>query len=321
MEALVQHEDSPCPWGGASNAAPLVSIVMACFNEAPTIRPLYDSLTQAMARQGRSYEMVFVNDCSTDASWEELLGIHARDHRVVLVDLARNSGQWPALTAGIEQARGEAIAFLDCDLQLSPADLLPLLDRYDEGYDLVGGRRMQRNDSGMRRAMSAFGNRLLRGITKGEMQDIGCILKVFRGSFLRAFQFGPMMPFRPLQVIAVIDRLVEVPVSHQARVHGTSHWGGRTLLRNFSLAAMDLLQGRLQRAGMIIVGIGLGGVALGAAMRTLGAEGSLGWGMASIHLGMGLVLLDLVILGLVTRRVKPAYVVRRVLRHGECDQA
>lgn len=296
-----------------------VSIIVACYCEEATVEAVHRGLVSAMARQGRSYEMLFINDGSTDATMNRLLEIWERDTRVTLVDLVRNSGQWPAMTAGIERARGKVIVFMDCDLQLDPVDILPLLDRYDEGYDLVSGNRAKRQDGALRRAYSRLGNFLLRGITKGKLSDLGCALKAFNTDFVQAFQFGPMTPFRPMQVIASIDQISEIPVHHFPREHGKSKWGSAVLIPNFAFAMLDLLQGRLRTAGVLMVLIAFLLFIL-AGMVLLGASSYQGQYLVFGALffafsGMMLVIIDLLILSLVARRVRPAYIVRRVYSH------
>ncbi len=303
-----------------NTALPKVSIVLACYCEEGTVEEVYRGLVAALEFQSRTFELIFVNDGSLDSTLNRLLTIWEHDPRVVLIDLVRNSGQWPALTAGICESVGEVIVFMDCDLQLEPADVPRLLDAYDEGYDLVGGRRIQRNDSPLRRVFSRFGNRLLRGISKGKLEDLGCALKAFNANFLHAFELGPMTPFRPLQIVAAIDRITEIPVSHRARTHGVSKWGSAVLIRNFGFAVLDLLQGRLRQAGMYA--LALGG---GFSMLPLIGSGFMAYPrlpLASIVallcfvlLGILLLVFDLLILSLAARRVRPAYIVRRVYRH------
>lgn len=301
------------------NQPPQVSIIIACYCEEANVDAVYRGIVQSMAQQGRTYEIIFINDGSTDGTMNCLLPLWESDPRVTLVDLVRNSGQWPAMTAGIEQASGSVIVFMDCDLQLEPADILPLLDVYDEGYDLVSGNRTKRRDSPMRRAYSRLGNVLLRGITKGRLSDLGCALKAFNTSFIAAFEFGPMTPFRPMQVIASIDRIAEIPAHHYPRQHGESKWGSAVLIPNFAFAMFDLLQGRLRRLGLALWLIAMLGAVLGS-LSSLATRWELPGTLlpASLLLalaGIMIVVCDLLILSLVARRVKPAYIVRRVYRH------
>jgi dolichol-phosphate mannosyltransferase len=305
---------------------PAVSVVLACYCEEEVIVEVYRGLIDSLESQPRTFEVIFVNDGSRDATLDRLLSACGSDPRVIVVDFVRNAGQWAAITAGIREASGEIICFMDCDLQLDPADLPRLLDVYDEGYDLVGGRRVHRHDSAFRRAISHAGNFLLQGISKGKLEDLGCALKVFNANVLRAFEMGPMTPFRPLQVVAAMDRMVEIPVSHRARANGQSKWGGGMLLRNYGLALLDLMQGRLRQAG--ICALMLSGPAA-ALCAGLSISSSLS-GMYPLGLvlflalllgGMLLVIFDLMILSLAARRIRPAYIIRKVYRFNAGDRS
>lgn len=280
---------------------------------------LYRGIVNAMQTQHREYELIFVNDGSTDGTMNRLLQIWENDPRVILIDLMRNSGQWPAVTAGIEIARGRCFTFMDCDLQLDPRDIPPLLDKYDEGFDLVSGNRVVRLDSALRRFYSRVGNFLLRGLTKGRLSDLGCALKACNADYVRAFDFGPMTPFRFMQVIACIDSMTEIPVMHHPRKHGTSKWGSAVLIPNFAFAMLDLLQGRVRFVGLFIwlisllalIPVALNLIAAGAPQRV----SLVLFSMFLMVVGLSVVILDLLILSRVARRVRPAYIVRRIYRH------
>jgi glycosyltransferase involved in cell wall biosynthesis len=294
-----------------------LSVVIACYCEEDTVEELYTRLASALYDLPKSIEIIYVNDGSTDSTLAKLLAIQALDPHVTVIDLVRNAGQWPAMTAGLCEARGRAIAFLDSDLQLDPADLPALLSKYDEGYELVSGQRYQRRDTLLRKTISRLGNFLLRGVTKGQLHDLGCAMKVFDGNYVRAFDFGPMMPFRPLQVISAMTKVAELPVSHHAREFGSSNWGSRVLIKNFSLAALDLLQGRIRTLGIntAAIGIGIGFASLLLSLASAPFAGIMGWlSLFLFIVGHLLMIWDQVILGMVTRRVQPAYVVKHIHR-------
>jgi len=297
---------------------PELSVVLACYCEEATLDELHSRLIAALDPLDKSIELIYINDGSTDRTLEKLLKIHGQDSRVMVIDLVRNGGQWPAMTAGICHARGRAIAFLDSDLQLDPADLPSLLSKFDEGYELVSGCRTTRQDTLARKAVSRLGNFLLQGVTKGKLHDLGCSMKVFDASHIRAFDFGPMMPFRPLQVVSAMSQVAEVPVTHRLREYGESSWGGGVLIKNFSLAALDLLQGRMRVAGVWTIGAAVATGVLTFLLRSSGLHEGVGMGYFAVVLfvlGQLLIICDLLILSLVTRRVKPAYIVRKVYGH------
>jgi glycosyltransferase involved in cell wall biosynthesis len=295
-----------------------VTVILTCFNEEASIDAVYEKLDAAMRAQHRSYEIIFVNDGSTDGSLQKLLMLHERDPRVIVIDLERNSGQWPAMTAGINIARGSAIAFIDCDLQLDPADLPRLLDVFDEGYEMTGGRRRSRQDPARRKIISRLGNAFFRMISGGRIEDFGCGLKVFAGDHLHAYDFGPMTPFRPLQVVAAMRNVIEIDIAHFPRQHGKSHWPGRVLWRNFSFAFLGLLQGRIRTAGLWACAAGLL-TAAGAFVAWLAGCANavlplLLGGILMVQTGILLILQDLLILAQVARRSQPAYLVKHVYR-------
>lgn len=306
----------------SSRATLDLSVVIACYCEEDTVEELHARLSSALYRLPKTIELIYVNDGSTDSTLEKLLAIQAVDSRVTVIDLVRNAGQWPAMTAGLSEARGRAIAFLDSDLQLDPADLPSLLAKYDEGYELVSGQRYKRRDTFLRKSVSRLGNFLLQGVTKGQLHDLGCAMKVFDGNFIRAFDFGPMMPFRPLQVVGAMSKVTEVPVSHRAREFGQSNWGSGVLIKNFSLAALDLLQGRMRAAGLWTAAVGaFAGVIAAVAWAGASSMFRFCFGVAILLIVLGhlLVICDLLILSVVTRRVKPAYIVKIIYRHEESD--
>src|SRR5450755_2726558 len=130
---------------------PNLSVIITCYFEERSIDEFYSRLRKTLEGCGRSFEIVFVNDGSTDRTWERLKDIHARSTKVTVADLFANSGQLAAMTAGITLALGENMAFIDSDLQLDPEELTALLARFDEGYDVVSGARTIRQDSVFRR--------------------------------------------------------------------------------------------------------------------------------------------------------------------------
>lgn len=302
----------------ASRATLDLSVVIACYCEEDTVEELHARLSRALYPLPKTIEIIYVNDGSTDSTLEKLLTIQAVDSRVTVIDLVRNAGQWPAMTAGLCEARGRAIAFLDSDLQLDPADLPSLLAKYDEGYELVSGQRYKRRDTFLRKSVSRLGNFLLQGVTKGQLHDLGCAMKVFDGNYIRAFDFGPMMPFRPLQVISAMTKVAELPISHHVREFGNSNWGSRVLIKNFGLAALDLLQGRIRRLGAnaAAMGVGIGFASLLLSFASDSFARNMGWiAVFFFIVGHLLMIWDQLILGMVTRRVQPAYVVKHIHRH------
>ena len=201
------------------------SVIVSCFFEEHSIEEFHARLSGALKSLGRSYEMIFVNDGSTDGTFSALERIFERDQHVsAVIDLMKNSGQSNAKTPGVMIAAGQAIVLMDSDLQLDPEELPSLVEKYDEGADIVSGFRRDRKDSLFRKIPSVLANVIMRRASKSEIRDFGCTYKIYDGRLVRAFDFGPFKPWRPVPVIAQARRIVEVPVNHHARKYGESGW-------------------------------------------------------------------------------------------------
>lgn len=203
--------------------APFVSVVVCVFNEAENIRPLLLEIDAAM--RGSAYEIIYVNDGSTDGTLKELVSL--THQHLVVVDLQRNYGQSQALAAGIEVARGQYIVTLDGDLQNDPADIPMLLSLAKTGgYDLVGTVRLKRKDSlTTRKIPSYIANCLIRFLTKVPLKDCGSTLKVFRADLAKKLPlYGELHRFIP--VLAAIEgaKMTDVLVKHRPRMAGVSHY-------------------------------------------------------------------------------------------------
>jgi glycosyltransferase involved in cell wall biosynthesis len=206
------------------------SLVIGCYFEEQSIDEFYSRLSRTLESMGRSYEIIFVNDGSTDGTFEALKRIFDADPRVAaVVDLFKNSGQANAKTPGIMLAKGRAVVLIDSDLQLDPEDLPKLVAKYDEGYDIVSGYRSERRDQFFRTIPSKLANVIMRKASNSTLRDFGCTFKIYDGRLVRAFQFGPFKPWRAVPVIAMAQRIAEVPVAHHPRKHGKSGWTFRKL--------------------------------------------------------------------------------------------
>jgi len=226
------------------SAEPDFSIVISCHYEEQSIDEFYTRLREAAESLGRSYEIVMVNDGSTDATFAKLKGFFDRDPRVTtVIDLYRNAGQVNGMTAGLTHARGKAIVFMDSDLQLDPEDLPLLVGEYDNGYDIVSGYRKDRKDSLLRRIPSKLANIVLRRVARHRLADFGCTYKIYDAKLVRAFEFGPFKPWRTAYVFSRAQRCAEVPVSHHERKYGASGWTFRKLFGFY----MDHLVGISER--------------------------------------------------------------------------
>jgi glycosyltransferase involved in cell wall biosynthesis len=204
---------------------PEISAIITCYYEEKSIDEFHSRLSTALDSTGRSYEIIFVNDGSTDKTFEKLEAIYARDPRVsVVMDLFKNAGQANAIMAGVCEARGETFLFMDSDLQLMPEELPLLLEEYDKGYDVVSGHRTERKDSVFRKLPSKLANIIMRKISGSDLQDFGCTFKLFDAKLIRAFEPSPFLSFRQTDYIAEAQRCQDVPITHLPRKYGKSGW-------------------------------------------------------------------------------------------------
>jgi glycosyltransferase involved in cell wall biosynthesis len=204
-----------------------VSVVLPVFNEEDNIRLQYEEITKAMKPLGFTYEIIFIDDGSTDRSPAILEDIARKDKNVKLVIFRRNFGQTAAMSAGIEYATGEIIVFLDSDLQNDPNDIGILIEKIEEGYDVVSGWRKHRHDSLLSRKLPSWiANRLISRVTGVHLHDLGCSLKAYRGELLKQVNlYGEMHRFIPVHASWIGAKITEIPVTHHARKYGTSKYG------------------------------------------------------------------------------------------------
>mgnify|MGYP003951286625 FL=1 len=216
-----------------------ISVVIPVYNEEDSLPHLVEQLLAAMRQIDESFELVLVNDGSTDRSGEVLSQLSSEVPELVCVLLRKNYGQTAAMAAGFDLSRGEIIVSLDGDLQNDPADIPLLISRLRDGFDLVSGWRYQRQDAAIRRKLpSRIANRLIGLVTGVRLHDYGCSLKAYRREVLADMRlYGELHRFLP--VLANIEgaRIAEVKVNHRARQYGNSKYG---IDRTFRVL-MDLL--------------------------------------------------------------------------------
>jgi glycosyltransferase involved in cell wall biosynthesis len=207
--------------------APELSIVVPLYNEEDSLRPLYAAITSAVAPLGISFEIVFVDDGSSDGTVRLADEIARGDPRVCLVKFRRNYGQTPAMAAGIAQASGEVIVTMDGDLQNDPRDIGNLLRKIDEGYDIVVGWRFERQDKLVSRKIpSRIANRLIARVTGVPIKDNGCSLKAYRASLIKKIPlYSEMHRFIPAMASIAGPKIAEIKVQHHARQFGKSKYG------------------------------------------------------------------------------------------------
>lgn len=248
MEKLYDEHDAtqtdPTVATGVNGAAPEISIFLPVLNEEPNLLPLHEKLDLALKTLGRSAEIIYVDDGSTDGSLNVLRQLARLDRRVRVVALRRNYGQTAAMAAGIHAARGEVLIPMDADLQNDPADIVRLLEKLDEGYDVVSGWRKNRQDRLFTRKIpSMIANRIISWIGGVPLHDYGCSLKAYRRESLADVNlYGEMHRFIPIYASWAGARVTEIPVEHHARTMGQSKYGlSRTVKVVFDLMTIKFM--------------------------------------------------------------------------------
>ena len=210
-----------------------VSVVVPVYNEEENVPVLVDAVRDALG-EGDSWELLLVDDGSKDGSRDVIRAIGRRDPRIQLVPLARNYGQSTAMQAGFDQASGDVIVSMDGDLQNDPRDIPQLVAKLDEGFDLVAGYRLRRQDKLVSRKIPSWiANRIIRRITGVNIRDNGCSLKAYRRElFDRMRLYSDMHRFIPAMAASLAGaRITEMPVRHHARLHGSSKYGISRVLK------------------------------------------------------------------------------------------
>ncbi len=205
-----------------------LSLVTPVYNEEESLPLLYDAVQQALADFHESWEMVLVDDGSKDGSVGVLEDLAKKDpQHVRVVALRRNFGQTAAMAAGIDHSSGEIIVMMDADLQNDPADIPMMLEKIDEGYDLVSGWRKYRQDAFITRTLpSNIANKIISAVTGVHLHDYGCSLKAYRREVITGFRlYGEMHRFIPVYASSVGAKIIEVPVNHHARKYGKAKYG------------------------------------------------------------------------------------------------
>jgi len=215
------------------DAAPRLSIVVPLYNEEENLPVLDGEIRAALAPLGLDWEVLYVDDGSTDGSLAVLRELAAADPRIRILRHRKNAGQSAGLASGFRAARGELVATLDADLQNDPADLPRLLAKLDEGWDVVSGVRRNRQDTWVRRVSSKIANAVRNWATDEAITDVGCSLKAYRARYLAHLpMFGGMHRFLPTLVRWNGARVTEIPVNHRPRLHGVAKYGiGNRLFR------------------------------------------------------------------------------------------
>jgi glycosyltransferase involved in cell wall biosynthesis len=245
----------------------MLSVVIPIHNEEPAILPLYDKLTEVLEKLRKPYEIIFVDDASTDRSFDLLANLCETDTRLKIIRLRRNFGQTAALSAGFDEAQGKVIVSLDGDLQHDPEDIPALLAKINEGYDIASGWRKNRLDNAVTRKIpSRIANWLMAKASGVDLRDFGTTFKAYRAEVLKDVNlYGELHRFIPALASMYGARVAEVPIRNTPRIAGGSHYGlSRTFRVLFDILTIRFLLRYMTRPMHFFGALGLGGVTLGS---------------------------------------------------------
>lgn len=324
-----------------------LSIIIPVYNEENNLLPLYTELRTVLNKIEAAYEIIYIEDGSTDHSFQKLSELRAIDHSIQVIQFRRNFGQTAAFSAGFTAARGDLIITMDADGQNDPNDIPKLLDKMQEGdYDLVTGWRINRNESILRKLLSKSANLIISRSSQVIVHDRGCSLKLFKSDIAKSIRlYGQLHRFMPELASAIGIRIAEVPVNDRKRISGKSKYGsiGRTprvvldLITVFYL--MTFFTSPMRLFGSLALICSLSGVLIGGSMALTKIYQGLTGGWAAFHayqignrpllllsillIVVGVQLLMMGLLGEMIMRIyyessdKPIYHVRQILTSDE----
>jgi glycosyltransferase involved in cell wall biosynthesis len=240
---------------GEGEAGPMLSVVIPIYNEAENLVPLYEDVTDALLGLREPYEVIFVDDGSSDASPRILRELAGKEQSIKIIELRRNFGQTAAMMAGIDHARGDVVVVMDGDGQNDPADIPRLLDKLAEGHDVVSGWRRARRDRRGRVWLSRIANALISRISGVHLHDYGCSLKAYRREVIQSVRlYGEMHRFIPIYASWWGARVTEMPVNHRPRLRGVSNYGVERVVKVFLDLVVVQFLGRYETKPIYVFG-------------------------------------------------------------------
>ena len=237
-----------------------LSVVVPLMNEEENVNLLYQAIDKVLSNLGKTYEIIFIDDGSTDSTYEHLLKIHRRDSHVKIIKFRANSGQSAAMDAGFEYSNGKIIITMDGDLQNDPEDIPNLLEKLNEGYDVVSGWRKNRKDALiLRKIPSRIANRIICSITKVNLHDTGCALKAYRADVIKRINlYGELHRFLPALARIEGAQIAELVVNHHPRKFGKSKYNiTRTFRVIMDLMSLNLFIKYLKKPLYFFGGLGI----------------------------------------------------------------
>ncbi|HSQ27483.1 MAG TPA: glycosyltransferase family 2 protein [Anaerolineales bacterium] len=318
-----------------------LSIVIPVFNEFDSLELLHQSIHSALQNQPNlTWEVIFVDDGSTDSSYQKLVDLSNNDpEHVVAVSFRRNFGQTAAIAAGIDHAEGEVIVLMDADMQNDPQDIPLMLEKIQEGYDVVSGWRVNRQDTFFTRTLpSRIANWLISTVTGVHLHDYGCTLKAYRKEVLTGFRlYGEMHRFIPAYASSVGAKLIEMPVRHHARKFGKTKYGlMRTYKVLLDLFTVKFLLSYANKPIYLFGGAGVSLIALSSAVLIFLFVRRVWFGipvLESPFFSMSIMFVILgfqsILMGLIAELLvrtyhesqhKPTYTIRQIIKAGQEQQ-
>jgi glycosyltransferase involved in cell wall biosynthesis len=237
-----------------------LSIVIPVYNEEENIPKLYEELKEVLEKLGKEYEIIFVDDGSTDRTYQILQELARKDPHVKVIRFRRNYGQTAAMYAGFQYAQGDVIITMDGDLQNDPKDIPKLLEKIEEGYDIVSGWRKNRKDHFLTRILpSKIANWLISKVTGVHLHDYGCTLKAYRKEVAKNYRlYGDMHRFLPAVAKSFGAKITEIVVNHRPRIYGKSKYGiGRTIRVMLDILLVKFLNDYMNKPLYVFGGLGL----------------------------------------------------------------
>lgn len=201
------------------------TVIVTSYFEEKSIDEFAGRLLTSMRKTGRSFEIILINDGSTDGTYERHLDLLDKNVEISrAINFFTNGGQLAAMSCGVAHAKGKHFIFIDSDLQLDPEEIPILLEKFDDGFDIVSGRRGERRDSFLRKIPSKLANLIMAKVAGHQLTDFGCTYKIYNGELIRPFNFGQYKPWKTAFVFRNAGSVVEVDITHHPRKYGESGW-------------------------------------------------------------------------------------------------
>lgn len=236
-----------------------LSVVIPVYNEEENVSLLFDEIKKVLNGFVKKYEIIYINDGSTDKSLKRLMELREKDKSVKIINFRKNFGQSAAISAGFELCTGDYVVTMDADLQNDPADIPEVVGKLDEGFDIVNGWRKKRKDSLTKKIPSFFGNKLVSFITKVKLHDYGCTLRGFKKDVVKNLKlYGEMHRYIPAIASRIGIESIEIPVNHRERRFGKSKYGlGRTFRVILDLISIKYLLSFAHRPLQVFGSLGM----------------------------------------------------------------